>query len=174
MKTLSKIALASALALSSALTPAANAIIGVVTLPTAPVVGGVEIAIGATMMIAGSSATVVRCHRRPYRGPRRPGRTVCTRQHVGGGMVALGLLLLDEKQGFIGAEFNAPSTDDAILAGLSKEEASALQSEELKIKMIDDEVNAGAKESWDEIAKATLSAEAFSGIKKLQIAATQQ
>jgi|GEM_PF-4871290 len=174
MKSLSKIALVASLAMSSVLAPSANAIIGIVTLPAAPVVGGVEIALGAVMIASGTSATVVRCHRRPYRGPRRPGRTVCTRQAVGGGLVALGLLMLDEKQGYIGAQFQAPSIDESILAGLTKEEASAVAAEELKIQLIDDEVNAGAKESWDSIAQATLSAEAYSGLKKIQVAATQQ
>ena len=174
MKSLSKIALVAALAVSSAMAPAANAVIGIVTLPTAPVVGGVEIALGAVMIASGTSATVVRCHRRPYRGPRRPGRTVCTRQAVGGGMVALGLLLLDEQQGYIGAQYKAPSADASIQAGLTQAEASAVAAEELKIQMIDDEVNSGAKESWDSIAQATLSAEAYSGIKKIQLAATQQ
>jgi hypothetical protein len=180
MKSLSKIALAATLALSAALAPSANALVGILTFPTDPIVGGVAIGVGAGLMVAGGSATVVRCHRvpgRPYRGPyrpRRPGHTVCSRQAVGGGVFTLGLLLLDEKQGFAGAEFRAPSIEQSIAAGLSIAEATAVKAEELKIQGIDDEVNAGSNEAWDSIAQATLSAEAYSGIKKIQAAATQE
>lgn len=179
MKSLSKIALLATLTLSAALAPSAHAVVGILTFATDPVVGGIAIGAGAGLMIAGGSATAVRCHHVPgrYRGPyrpRRPGHTVCTRQAIGGGVFALGLLLLDEKQGFAGAEFRAPSIEQSIAAGLTVAEATAVKAEELKIQGIDDEVNAGSNEGWDSIAQATLSAEAYSGIKKIQAAAIQQ
>ena len=179
MKSLKQIAIAATLAFSAILAPSANAMVGILAFPTDPVVGGISIGVGAGLIVAGGSATVVRCHHVPgrYRGPyrpRRPGHTVCSRQVVGGGLVALGVLLLDEKQGFAGAEFRAPSIEQSIAAGLTLTEATAVKAEELKIQGIDDEVNAGSSEAWDSIAQATLSAEAYSGIKKIQAAATQQ
>jgi len=178
MKTLSKMALCGSLILSSVLAPSAEAVVGLITLPTAPVVGGIEIGAGVALIAAGSSATVVRCRRvpprGPRRGPRRPGRTVCSRRYVGSGLVALGVLLLDENDQYLGARFHAPSNEEALLAGLNSAEAAAVSAEELKIRMIDDEVNAGASESWDAIAQATLSAEAYGGMVKLQLAATRE
>jgi hypothetical protein len=178
MKTLSKLALCGSLILSTVLAPSAEAVVGLITLPTAPVVGGIEIGAGVALIAAGSSATVVRCRRvpprGPRRGPRRPGRTVCSRRYVGSGLVALGVLLLDENESYLGARFQAPSDEAALLAGLTSAEAVAVAAEELKIRMIDDELNAGSSQSWDEIAQATLSAEAYAGIQKLQLAASRE